>query len=85
MFMEALVRGRTEKHLGFTEKYLYKLIIGYRIHLVVKGEIKMSEFIWHWTNGNKKIYTKKTEVAEKAMKEGMLVMGTKMRPDIIRY
>jgi hypothetical protein len=45
----------------------------------------MSEFIWHWTNGNKKIYTKRTEVAEKAMKEGMLVMGTKIQPEILRY
>ena len=45
----------------------------------------MSDFIWHWTDGNKKIYTKKTEVAEKAMKNGMLVMGTRIKPDIIRY
>ena len=45
----------------------------------------MSEFIWYWTNGNKKIYTKKTEVAEKAMREGMFVMGSKVKPDIIRY
>jgi len=45
----------------------------------------MAEFIWHWTNGNNKIFTKKTEVAEKAMKEGMLVMGIKSKPIIIKY
>ena len=45
----------------------------------------MSEFIWHWSNGNKKYYTKKTEIAERAMKEGMLVMGTKVKPNIIKY
>ena len=45
----------------------------------------MSEFIWHWTNGNKRIYTKNTEVAEKAMKEGMLVMGTRLKPNIVKY
>ena len=45
----------------------------------------MSDFVWHWTKGNSRIYTKKTEVAEKAMKEGMLVMGMKIRPHIMRY
>ena len=45
----------------------------------------MSEFIWHWTNGNRKIYTKKTEVAEQAMKNGMLVMGMRAKPRIMRY
>ena len=49
------------------------------------GEKKLSEFIWHWTNGNKRIYTKKTEIAEKAMKEGMLVMGTRLKPAIAKY
>lgn len=45
----------------------------------------MSEFVWHWTNGNSKIYTRKTDVAEKAMKEGMLVMGIRAKPRIIKY
>ena len=45
----------------------------------------MSEFIWHWTKGDSKIYTRKTDVAEKAMKEGMLVMGIRAKPKIIRY
>ena len=45
----------------------------------------MSEYIWYWTKGNSKVYTKNTEVAEKAMKEGMLVMGIKEKPSIIKY
>ncbi len=45
----------------------------------------MSEFIWYWQKGNSKVYTKKTEVAEKAMKEGMLVMGMKSKPIVIKY
>ena len=45
----------------------------------------MSEFIWYWTNGDRKIYTKNTEVAEKAMKKGMLVMGTRAKPNIVKY
>ena len=45
----------------------------------------MSEFIWCWTKGNSKVYTRNTEVAEKAMKEGMLVMGTKVKPNIMKY
>jgi hypothetical protein len=44
----------------------------------------MTEFIWYWTKGNKKIFTKKTEVAEKAMKEGMLVMGMKAKPNVVK-
>ncbi len=44
----------------------------------------MAEFIWHWTKGNKKIYTRKTDIAERAMKEGFLVMGVKTRPSILR-
>ena len=46
---------------------------------------EMTEFVWYWTKGNSKIYTRNTEIAEKAMKEGMLVMGTKVRPNIMKY
>ncbi len=49
------------------------------------GEKDMSDFIWYWTDGNKKVYTKKTDVAEKAMRNGMLVMGMRARPDIIKF
>jgi len=45
---------------------------------------KMTEFIWHWTKGNNKIYTRMTDVAEKAMNEGFLVMGVKEKPHIFR-
>ena len=45
----------------------------------------MSDYIWYWTKGNSKVYTKNAEVAEKAMKEGMLIMGKKIKPTIIKY
>ena len=45
----------------------------------------MSEFVWHWTKGNSKVYTRKIDVAERAMKEGMLVMGMQVKPHIVKY
>ena len=42
----------------------------------------MSEFIWHWTKGDTKIYTRRTEVAEQALKDGLLVMGVLVRSPI---
>ena len=45
----------------------------------------MSEFIWHWTKGNSKVYTKNTKIAEKAMKEGMLVLGKKIKTNIFKF
>ena len=45
----------------------------------------MSEFIWYWSKGNSKVYTKDTEKAERAMRQGMLVMGKKIQPNIIKY
>jgi len=45
----------------------------------------MSNFVWSWTKGNTKIFTKNIEVAEKAMKEGILIMGTKIKSNIIKY
>jgi hypothetical protein len=44
----------------------------------------MYEFIWHWTKGNKKIYTRRIDIAEKAMKEGFLVMGIKKKSHIFK-
>jgi len=44
----------------------------------------MAEFIWQWTKGERKIYTRRVDVAEKAMKEGFLVMGIKEKPHIFR-
>ena len=43
----------------------------------------MHEIIWHWRKGDKKIYTGRTDIAEKALKEGYLVMGLKDKPHII--
>lgn len=45
----------------------------------------MSDFIWQWKNGDRKIYTKKDELAEEAMREGYFVMGIKAKPNIIKY
>ena len=42
----------------------------------------MSEFIWYWTKGERRIYTRNTEIAEKALKDGMLVMGMRVKPSI---
>jgi hypothetical protein len=45
----------------------------------------MSDFIWYWNKGSRTIYTKNTDIAEKAMKDGLLVMGKKIRTNIIKY
>ena len=45
----------------------------------------MTEFVWCWTKGEKKIYTKNTEIAEKALKDGMFVMGLKVKPSIQKF
>jgi len=45
----------------------------------------MSEFIWYWTKGEKKIYTRNTEIAEKALKDGLLVMGMRVKPSIQKF
>ncbi|MFO7678251.1 MAG: hypothetical protein R6V50_07720 [Thermoplasmatota archaeon] len=44
----------------------------------------MTEFIWHWTKGNKKIYTLDTDIAENAMKQGYFVMGVREKSNICR-
>jgi len=45
----------------------------------------MSEFIWYWTKGERRIYTRNTEIAEKALKDGMLVMGMRVKPSIQKF
>ncbi|RLF36394.1 MAG: hypothetical protein DRM99_02875, partial [Thermoplasmata archaeon] len=50
----------------------------------IMGERKL-EFIWYWTKGDSRVYTRKTEIAERAMKEGKLVMGKRVKPSIIKY
>ena len=44
----------------------------------------MTDFIWHWTKGNKRIYTRRIDIAEKAMKDGATVMGVRTKPHIYR-
>lgn len=39
----------------------------------------MSEYLWHWKKGNKKVYTCQTEHAEQALKDGCLVMGARIK------
>jgi hypothetical protein len=45
----------------------------------------MSEFIWTWRKGGTKVFTKNTDVAEQAMKEGQLVMGMRVKPSILKF
>ena len=49
------------------------------------GEGKMKEYLWHWTKGNTRIYTRIESVANKAMDEGALVVGEKIRSRIIKF
>jgi hypothetical protein len=54
-------------------------------NIFVGRKRNMSEFIWHWTKENIKIYTRNIEIAEKALKEGLLIMGEKAKPSNIEY
>ena len=47
------------------------------IHLIIPWGEAMSEFIWCWTKGSTKVYTRNVKIAEQAMKKGLLVMGIK--------
>lgn len=44
----------------------------------------MSDFIWTWTKGNTKVFTMDIDSAEKAMKDGNLVMGMRAPPNFIK-
>jgi len=44
----------------------------------------VSEFIWCWTKGSIKIYTRDEKVAEQAMKKGLLVMGVRAPSRVIK-
>ena len=44
----------------------------------------MYEFIWQWNKGDKKIFTRNIDIAERAMKEGFLVMGIREKPRIYK-
>ncbi len=45
----------------------------------------MSEMIWCWRKGNKSIYTKSFDIAEKALKDGFQVIVVKNRSKIFKY
>lgn len=45
----------------------------------------MTEFIWYWTKGNSRFFTRNTKIAEKAMKDGILVLGRRVKPNIIKF
>ena len=33
----------------------------------------MADFLWHWKNGNSKVFTRRFDVAQKAMNKGRSV------------
>jgi len=45
----------------------------------------MNDFIWHWTKGSAKVFTRDLSVAEDAMRQGMLVIGKRLQPRIMKY
>ena len=44
----------------------------------------MSDVVWHWRKGDKRIYTRRDDVAERAMRDGFLVMVLSERIRIFR-
>jgi len=68
----------------FLINYIYDVLFAVLRIICSRGR-EMSDFIWYWNKGNKKVFTKNTEVAEKAMRDGIFVMGKKIKPNIIRY
>lgn len=46
---------------------------------------KMSDYIWYWTKGDTKFYTRRSSDAEKAMRAGVLVMGKRLKPSIMKF
>ena len=45
----------------------------------------MTDFMWYWTKGNSRFFTRNVKAAEKAMKDGILIMGKKVKPNIIKF
>ena len=45
----------------------------------------MNDYIWYWRKGDTKFYTRQSVEAEKAMRNGVLVMGKKLKPAIIKF
>ena len=44
----------------------------------------MSEVIWHWTDGDKKIFTRKIDIVDKAMNKGYYVMPKIVASNVIK-
>ena len=42
----------------------------------------MSNIIWHWAKGGSRVYTRSIDVAEKARREGNVVMPLTEKPHI---
>ena len=42
----------------------------------------MTEFLWYWENGSVRFYTRKREVAEEAMRRGLLIFGKRVKSRI---
>ena len=70
--------------MSFLKKYIYDVLFA-MLHIVNSRGREMSDFIWYWNKGNKKVFTRNSEVAERAMKDGSFVMGKKIRPNIVKY
>ncbi len=48
------------------------------------GKRGMSVVIWHWTDGDKKIFTRKIDIVDKAMNKGYYVMPKIVASHIIK-
>ena len=44
----------------------------------------VADFVWHWSKDGRKIFTRRTEVAEKAMREGTVVHVLQGKKHIFR-
>ena len=49
------------------------------------GEKEITDYILHWTNGDSKIFTRKIDVAQKAIDNGFVVLVKKTKHNIIKY
>lgn len=42
----------------------------------------MVDFIWYWDKGSIRVYTRKMDLAEDAMKRGFLIFGKMIKPRV---
>ena len=45
----------------------------------------MTDYIWHWRNGNNIIYTRKNEIVKQAINKGLKVIKKKVWSNIIKF